>query len=243
MVAAEDFWGTIAAQLGGDRVAGDEHHHQPGHRSARLRTDRSDDARTLAGAQMAIVNGIGYDDWAPKLLAANPVHGPRRTTVGDLLGLEAGRQPAPVVLAGRSVHKVIAEIVADYKKLDPGRRLLRAAAERASRPKGWPNTTQLISQIKAQVRGYAGRRLGEHLRTAGAGARAEAADPAGVPGRDHRGHRTDARPTRRPSTTRSRDKQIKVWVFNSQNATPDVQRLNDAARKQPASRSPRSPRR
>ena len=27
-------------------------------------------------------------------------------------------------------------------------------------------------------------------------------------------------------------KQIKVWVFNSQNSTPDVQRVTDAARKQ-----------
>ena len=26
------------------------------------------------------------------------------------------------------------------------------------------------------------------------------------------------------------DHQIKVWVYNSQNATPDVQRLNDAAK-------------
>ena len=29
----------------------------------------------MAGRQVAIVNGIGYDPWAPKLLAANPAHG------------------------------------------------------------------------------------------------------------------------------------------------------------------------
>ena len=39
VVAAEDFWGSIAEQLGGDKVEGDEHHHQPGRRPARLRTD------------------------------------------------------------------------------------------------------------------------------------------------------------------------------------------------------------
>ena len=32
----------------------------------------AEDARTMAGAQLAIVNGVGYDDWASKLLAANP---------------------------------------------------------------------------------------------------------------------------------------------------------------------------
>ena len=71
VVAAENFWGSIAAQLGGDRVevtsiitnpATDPHDYEP----------TSEDARTMAGAQMAIVNGIGYDTWASKLLDANP---------------------------------------------------------------------------------------------------------------------------------------------------------------------------
>src|SRR5712671_5201281 len=74
VVAAENFWGSIAAQLGGDRVhvssvitspATDPHDYEP----------TAADARTMAGAQLAIVNGIGYDPWAGKLIAANPVHG------------------------------------------------------------------------------------------------------------------------------------------------------------------------
>ena len=56
------------------------------------------DARTLAGAQMAIVNGIGYDPWAAKLLAANPVHGRVVLNVGDLVGIEPGGEPASLVL-------------------------------------------------------------------------------------------------------------------------------------------------
>src|SRR6266436_5449786 len=74
VVAAENFWGSIASQLGGSRVhvtsvitspATDPHDYEP----------TAADARTLAGAQMAIVNGIGYDPWASKLIAANPVQG------------------------------------------------------------------------------------------------------------------------------------------------------------------------
>src|SRR5712691_11938280 len=92
VVAAENFWGGIAAQLGGDRVqvtsvitnpATDPHEYEP----------TAFDARTLAGAQLAIVNGIGYDPWTPKLLAANPVKGRIVLTVGDLVGIKPGGNP------------------------------------------------------------------------------------------------------------------------------------------------------
>ena len=53
----------------------------------------SEDARTMAGAQMSIVNGIGYDEWASKLLAANPDSGRVELTVGDVLGLKDGDNP------------------------------------------------------------------------------------------------------------------------------------------------------
>ena len=77
VVAAENFWGSIASQLGGNRVhvtsivtspATDPHSYEP----------TAADARTLAGAQLAIVNGIGYDPWAPKLLAAPQPRPPAR---------------------------------------------------------------------------------------------------------------------------------------------------------------------
>src|SRR5260221_12465847 len=70
VVAAEDFWGSLAEQLGGDRVqvtniitnpAADPHDYEP----------TSEDARTMAGAQLALVNVIAYDHRATKLLAAN----------------------------------------------------------------------------------------------------------------------------------------------------------------------------
>jgi zinc/manganese transport system substrate-binding protein len=86
VVAAENFWGSIAAQLGGNRVqvtsvianpATDPHDYEPS----------AADARTMAGAQMAIVNGVGYDPWADKLIAANPVSGRVVLKVGDLVGI------------------------------------------------------------------------------------------------------------------------------------------------------------
>src|ERR1051326_3759279 len=82
VVAAENFWGSIATQLGGDRVqvtsvitspATDPHDYEP----------TAVDARTIAGAQMLIENGAGYDPWAGKLAAANPVRGRIMLDVGN----------------------------------------------------------------------------------------------------------------------------------------------------------------
>src|SRR5436309_12318978 len=92
VVAAENFWGSIAAQLGGDRVqvtsivhnpAADPHDYEP----------TPGDARHMAEAQLAIVNGAGYDPWAPKLIDANPVDGRQVVTAGDVAGIKSGANP------------------------------------------------------------------------------------------------------------------------------------------------------
>src|SRR5947208_4688912 len=117
VVAAENVWGNIAAQLAGSKAqvasvvaspAADPHDYEP----------TAGDARAVAGGQMAIVNGIGYDPWASKLIAANPVKGRVVLTVGDLLGLEPGSNPHRWY-SPSDVQKVIAEIARDYVRLDP----------------------------------------------------------------------------------------------------------------------------
>src|SRR2546423_3809796 len=117
VAATENFWGSLAAQLGGDRVqvtsvitnpATDPHDYEP----------TALDARTFAGAQMAIVNGVGYDPWASKLIAANPVKGRAVLTVGDLVGVEAGGNPHRWY-SPANVQQTIAEIVRAYSKLGP----------------------------------------------------------------------------------------------------------------------------
>ena len=51
------------------------------------------DGVAIARSQMAIVNGIGYDAWASKLLDANPSSSRVVLNVGDLLGLKQGDNP------------------------------------------------------------------------------------------------------------------------------------------------------
>ena len=227
VVAAENFWGSIAAQLGGDRVDvtsiitnpnADPHDYEP----------TTADARTIASAGFVVLDGIGYDPWVDRLLAANPVHGRAVLNVGNLVGIAPGGNPhqwySPPV-----VQRVIDAITAEYKRLDPKDSSAfdrqRARFER----QGLGEYHHLISEIHAK---YAGTpvgasesifallapALGVHLITPPACLRAisegtepSAADKATI---DHQ----------------IQSGQIKVYVYNSQNATPDIQRQIDEAR-------------
>lgn len=92
VVAAENFWGSIAAQVGGSHVHvtslivdpnADPHSHQ----------DNITDARTVADAQYVIFNGAGYDPWMNRLLQANPVSGRRELNIGAFNGKHEGDNP------------------------------------------------------------------------------------------------------------------------------------------------------
>jgi zinc/manganese transport system substrate-binding protein len=227
VVAAEDFWGSIAEQLGGDRVevtnivtnpAADPHDYEP----------TSEDARTMAGAQLAIVNGIGYDEWASKLLAANP--GPGRTvlTVGDLLGLKDGDNPHQWY-SPASVQEVIEQITADYKRADPGHSAYFDRQRHRFEAVGLARYHSLISQIRSR---YAGTPVGASESIFAALAPSlglRLLTPTGF--LDAVSEGTEPTPGDKAAVDgQIADRKIELWVYNSQNATPDVQRLSDAAR-------------
>jgi zinc/manganese transport system substrate-binding protein len=187
------------------------------------------DARTLAGAQLVIVNGIGYDPWAPKLIAANPVHDRLVLTVGDLVGIKAGGNPHRWYSPG-DVQEVIDAVVHDYTKLDPKDAGYFKRQKARFETSGLAQYRRLIATIKRRYHGVAvgasesifaplAQALGLNLLT-----------PASFLKAISEG----TEPTVKDKTTIDRQiarKQIKVWVFNSQNSTPDVQRITDAARK------------
>ncbi|MBA3867030.1 MAG: zinc ABC transporter substrate-binding protein [Solirubrobacterales bacterium] len=227
VVAAEDFWGSISAQLGGDRVevtsiitnpAADPHDYEPS----------SEDARTMAGAQVAIVNGIGYDQWASKLLAASPAASRVELNVGDVLGLEDGDNPHQWY-SPRSVRAVIAAISAAYASADPGDRPYFEKRRKEFETKGLAEYDALIAAIKARYSGTpvgASESIFEPLAPA-LGLRL--ITPQGF--MDGIAEGTEPTPADKAGADEQVAKrQIEVWVYNSQNATPDVQRLTDAAR-------------
>src|SRR5579864_314398 len=228
VVAAENFWGSLAAQLGGNRVqvtsiitnpATDPHDYEP----------TALDARTMAGAQMAIVNGVGYDPWAPKLLAANPVGGRIVLTVGDLVGVKPGGNPHRWY-SPSNVQTVIAAIVRDYSKLDPKDTAYFRAQQAQLETRGLAEYEHLVSTIK--------RRFGGTPVGASESIFAPLAQALGLklitPYSFLKAISEGTEPTASDKTTIDRQiakKQIKVWVFNSQNSTPDVARFTEAARK------------
>ncbi len=226
VVAAEDFWGSIAEQLGGEKVkvtsiitnpAADPHDYEP----------TSEDARTMAGAQMSIVNGIGYDEWASKLLAASPESSRTELTVGDVLGLKEGDNPhqwySPI-----SVHKVIDQIVADYKQALPGNDSYFDQQREAFETEDLAEYDELISTIKAK---YSGTPVGASesiFEPLAPSLGLKLITPKGF--MDAIAEGTEPTPTEKATADEQiKDKQIKLWVYNSQNATPDVKRLNEEA--------------
>jgi zinc/manganese transport system substrate-binding protein len=227
VVAAENFWGSIAAQLGGSRAevqsiivnpGTDPHSYEP----------TPADARTLAGSQLAIVNGAGYDSWAAKLLEASPSSGRVVLNVGHLLGLQAGANPHRWYFPG-DVQRVIAAVTAAYQRLDPSAAGYFAARRAAFETQGLARYDQLRAQIRAK---YAGvpvgysesifQGLGEdlHLKLLTPPSFARAiAEGSEVTAQD-----------KRTVDQQAEERRIRVWVFNSQNVTPDVQRVNEIAR-------------
>jgi zinc/manganese transport system substrate-binding protein len=71
----------------------------------------------LAAAQLVIENGIGYDPWVPKLVAAAETH-PTVLDVGRLLGVPRGGNPHRWYNPS-DVQMVIHAIVTDLQALDP----------------------------------------------------------------------------------------------------------------------------
>ena len=71
VVAAENFYGDIARQIGGDRVAVVSIMNNPD-QDPHLFETTPGIVRQIADAQIAVLNGANYDPWMEKLLSAAP---------------------------------------------------------------------------------------------------------------------------------------------------------------------------
>jgi zinc/manganese transport system substrate-binding protein len=120
VVAAENTWGSLAAQLGGNRVDvvsivsdpnADPHEYE----------SNPADARDFALARYVIINGAGYDDWAQQLIDAQSVPGRKVLDVARLLGKGSAANPHFWYGPGY-VARVINQITAAYSALDPADR-------------------------------------------------------------------------------------------------------------------------
>jgi zinc/manganese transport system substrate-binding protein len=226
VVAAESFWGSIAEQLGGEHVQvtdiidnpdTDPHDYEPA----------PPDARAFATARYVIVNGLGYDSWASDLLDASPSSDRMVLTVGDLLALHLGDNPHRWYFPD-DVTKVIDRITADYKSIDPAN-----ASFYDEQHDRFTGTTlkpyhDLIDHIRST---YAGTPVGASESVAVGLTQATGLDlvtPESFLDAVTEGNDPSASDKIAVDSQIS-GHQISVFIFNSQNATPDVQRLVDAS--------------
>jgi len=227
VVAAENFWGSIAAQLGGPAVHVrsiivnphvDPHSYEPTPRDAEL----------VDSAQLVIVNGIGYDEWARRLLAgAEKPNGQVTLEVGQVLGLGPGDNPHQWY-SPRSVERVIAAITADYIRLRPQLREYFEARRQHFETVDLAAYHRLLEQISQR---YAGTPvgysesifapLGEYLHL-------DLATPAQFAKDVAEGVEVPPQLQAQVEAELEQHK-VEVWVYNSQNATPGVKRLNRIA--------------
>lgn len=70
VVAAENFWGNIAVQLGGSDVLVTSIISNP-NADPHLYESNAQDASEITNADVVIINGLGYDDFMTKLLSAS----------------------------------------------------------------------------------------------------------------------------------------------------------------------------
>jgi zinc/manganese transport system substrate-binding protein len=226
VAAAENFWGSIAAQVGGSHVHvtsiitnpnTDPHSYEP----------TAVDARIIAGAGLVIENGIGYDPWADRLLAADQGH---RTVlnVGAALGVPAGGNPHRWYNPA-DVRAVVGLLAADYSKLDPADRAYFARRRALYMSVGLRRYFSLINAIKAR---YGGTPVGA--------SESIFAMLAPALGLKLRTPYSFLKAISEGTEVSAADKQtidnqishhlIKIYVYNSQNVTPDVQTQLAAAK-------------
>jgi zinc/manganese transport system substrate-binding protein len=116
VIAGENFWGSIAAQLGGAHVSVTSIVTNPNTDPHEYESSATD-ARAFATADYVILNGAGYDDWGQKLLSGNPSSSRKVFTVADLLNKKAGDNPH-FWYNPDWVDRVADRITADYQALD-----------------------------------------------------------------------------------------------------------------------------
>lgn len=92
IVAAENFYGDVAQQIGGADVAVTSILSSPD-QDPHLFEASPSTAKQLAGAQIVISSGADYDPWMEKLLAASKAQGRKEIVVADLVHKKSGDNP------------------------------------------------------------------------------------------------------------------------------------------------------
>jgi zinc/manganese transport system substrate-binding protein len=229
IVVAENFWGSIVTQLAGDQAqvtsiivnpATDPHDYE----------STAADGREIASANYVVYDGLGYDAWVSKTLATGGPRGRLTLNVGDLLGLHIGDNPHQWY-SPTSVNTFIGRVTADLERLDPKHASYFSARRIAYETTGLRDYHNLIATIAHR---YAGVPVGASesiFSPLAAALHLDLRTPKSLVDAIAEGTEPTAK-DKAVVDEQIATHEIKVFVFNTQNATPDVQRLVDEARRE-----------
>src|SRR5271156_691312 len=151
VVAAENFYGDIANQIGGDNVAVTSILSNPDD-DPHMFEASPETARALSDAKVVIVNGVDYDPWMEKLLSAHKAPGRKEIVVGALVGHKPGDNPH--LWYDPATMKAAAKaLVADLSAIDPAHK----AEYEQGQAKFLDSLKPLDDKIAAMRKSYSGQ--------------------------------------------------------------------------------------
>jgi len=225
IVAAENFYGDLATQIGGPNVAVTSILSSPD-QDPHLFEASPETAKALSDAKVVIVNGVDYDPWMEKLLGAHKAPGRKEIVVGALVGHKAGDNPH--LWYDPAYMKAAAKaLVADLSAVDPAHK----ADYEQGQSKFLESLKPLDDKIAALRKSYAGQPV-------------TASEPvfgyqAGLIGLKVHNEKfalavmNNAEPTASEVAGFENDlkgKKVKVMLYNAQASEPAVQRLVQLAK-------------
>jgi zinc/manganese transport system substrate-binding protein len=227
VVAAENFWGNLAQQVGGDHVVVTSLIDNPNadpHEFISNVVDQLD----VAQAGLAIVNGAGYDEFMAKLLSAAPSSHRTTVTIADILHV-TGSDPNPHLwYDAPRLPAVVDAIAAGLTHADPSNAVaFRAGATRTIAALG--PIERSVALLRRQFAGtavaYTERVPGYLLSAAGL----KVLTPAGFAHSIEAGTDPSFADTAAMRSVISQHR-AKVLVYNSQAASPVTKQLLSLAR-------------
>ena len=117
VVAAENFYGDLAKQVGGGFVSVTSILSNPDQDPHLFEADPST-ARALKAAKVTIANGVDYDPWMDKLLKADPSSGRAEIVAADLVGKKSGDNPH-LWYDPKTMDAVAHDLAAKLSAIDP----------------------------------------------------------------------------------------------------------------------------
>ena len=226
VVAAENFYGNIASQIGGPHISvtsiltnpnADPHLFEPG----------TSNGLAVADAKVVLQNGLGYDAFMTKLENAAPSKGRIVVTIADVLGVHGKDANPHLWYDVPELDRIAASIASAFERADPR----RAAAYRT----GLARFERSLGPLRREV---------ARIRAHDHGAPVAYTEP--VPGYlvtaaglDNRAPESFTRPIEGgteppPTAVAAMDElvakhHIRVLLYNSQAVSPITARLRDAA--------------